>query len=174
MCCSCFIDCSLQFDLLGPLWKSQIPELIEKKTQLQDHITSAQDLVVPPSQFHAWNGDLDPAEDNLRAAVARTLTGTIEAEKEFNFWSEIVATHPEYIAKQHAADRRWDDDNRRLCEDALETLRDSVPKTIWKARQTILGVEVSVGVLNRQVTVMSQCRVQRSKREVLMLLSEVW
>jgi hypothetical protein len=124
--------------LLGPLWKSQIPELIEKKTQLQDHITSAQDLVVPPSQFHAWNGDLDPAEDNLRTAVARTLTGTIEAEKEFNFWSEIVATHPEYIAKQHAADRRWDDDNRRLCEDALETLRDSVPKTIWKARQTIL------------------------------------
>eukprot|EP01052_Picozoa_sp_SAG31_P014782 SAG31_NODE_930_length_10920_cov_4.478329_4_plen_271_part_00 len=135
--CCCLTLSRSNFDaVLGPLWRTHLPEFEAFKKKLGNHMMSAQKMDNVPTAFETWNGELQTAVELLREATAAALAAGDGADAslhdEVNFWSEVVTTHPSYMDQCRQDRAAWHDKYGSRVSKTCEEFRIAIPANVWE------------------------------------------
>ena len=101
-----------------------------------------------------WDGTLSEAEKKLREAARRVMEADGGADRtaqaEFDGWSRLIISHPEYVEREREAAAQWENQHLQACTAALADLRTVIPPTIQNLSRRELTEAVGSNALGRR------------------------
>jgi len=70
---------------------------------------------------------LEEARKRMTEAVAKLMQGDEKAEKDVEKWDKAIRLNPDYVKEMEEKAKKWAEDNKGVCTEALKTTRGLVP-----------------------------------------------